>query len=174
MNLNYAMLHLRKLLEHNRGNFVKVEHNHQIAFNSLLSFIENLESKFLDNNIPFVNLYAFALSHFLKKYNTSIDNPIPHRKVHDIIDRPLENIISEITDQQNMRLKYQILQNSGIDFMKHPSQCSESETQTVLQNLSLQLDKADNANILSQGAWTSEEITKGIKKQITDNFTDGI
>jgi hypothetical protein len=173
MNLYKALSHLQNLLQKENRRVV-INQNDQMAFNRIIEFINTEEKHKNPNNIYFANLYAFVLGHLLDKYDTTIDNKIPHRELHAIINRPFANITEDITAKLNLRLKTRILENAGFGRNKHPMEFTELELTACKNLLRTQLTYAKNKHVFYSDAYTPHEIEIGIRNQIRTNFGYGI
>ncbi|MGJ8591720.1 MAG: hypothetical protein ACSHXF_04190 [Aquaticitalea sp.] len=82
------------------------------AVNTLIRAVSNKKNAQIDNNELIIKLYIFAFGNELKKYNTSIGDPIFQKEFHKKFNRPLEIIIKEFqlylndVDQKNLLKKY--------------------------------------------------------------------
>lgn len=143
------------------------------AINKIVDYVNKSNTQNFNNNIYFAKLYAFSLGSFLERYNTTLDNPIPHKQLHELLNRPFGNIVSDIASKQNVYYQYKILEEAGCSLEKHPSMIPEKEKKNTIYNLEKLIYLGDNKNLFLNGAWSVEEVERGIKEQIS-NFINGI
>lgn len=163
MSLNKAIE--RILWRFQNFELIRVNEKDIKALNRIIDFINEKQHRDLSENKYLFNLYLNALSCLLKKFNTTIENTIPHKELNRIISRPSSNIIEEIALNSNFRHKEQFLIEVGIDLNKHPSLKSAAEKDLELRKLYNQISTKNNRNRLLQDTWTLEEIELGLKKQ---------
>ncbi|MRX65759.1 hypothetical protein [Maribacter luteus] len=165
MNLNQAIEHLSIRLQ---GTHLEVNNQDKNAFNCILDYINTTLDESFNRNKYFANLYAYCLGLLLEKYQTTIDNPIPHKELHKIIDTPFENIIEDITNKMNNRLRCSLLEHAGGQLDKQQL-ISFQEKGEVVKKLIELLSISKNKNAFFGNAWSVEEVSKGIKVQL-ENF----
>lgn len=164
MNIDSAIHHLFTRLQSKRPIIVNTKD--KVAFNAI---IEHLNTKYdheFSNNLHFANLYAHSLGQLIEKYQTTIDNPIPHKKLHKLMDSPFNNIVEDITYRMNNRLLCSIFKDAGCNLDKHPAITTKEKKELVLNNLKELLSISSNQKILLGEIWSEDEVAKGIKSQL--------
>jgi hypothetical protein len=170
MNFNSALSHLTWRFK--KCKIIKVNNQDRKAFNLIIEYVNKTQASKLQENTKLSKLYTFLLGHFIEKYNTSIENPIPHREVHRILNRPLGKLIHDITWFLNNRIKNQILKNAGCNLSKHPQLISQKEKDSVLKNLKENLTINRNKKFFLNDAYSVEEVETGIKFQLKNLMND--
>ena len=145
---------------------IRVNKNDFDAMDSLVDFVNSLQNRPFDSNLYFSRLYAYTLLTLLRKYNTTVDNPIIHRKIRELLDTPFERLIAEITEHTNDILRYNLLEKAGCEGSNHPQQFSREKREEVLSNLSNLLTNKTNRAYFYKGAWPQSEIKEGLVRQI--------
>ncbi|BFP41172.1 hypothetical protein FGF1_20170 [Flavobacteriaceae bacterium GF1] len=145
---------------------IRVNESDILAINKMVDFINLRQKQDFANHKYLINLYAFLLGYFIKKYNTTISNPLPHSELHKLMKRPLDHIIKEIAEDMNFRLKYQLLENAGVRLGTHPSLLTEEEKENNVKNIGKLLELGNNYNFFFQDAWSPKEIKEGVFHQI--------
>jgi hypothetical protein len=135
------------------------------ALNRIVDFINEKQHRDLSENKYLFNLYLNGLSCLLERFNTTIENTIPHKELNRIISRPSSNIIEEIALNSNFRHKEQFLIEVGINLNKHPSLKSAAEKDMEIKKLSSQISVKNNRDRLLRDIWTLEEIEISLKNQ---------
>lgn len=150
--------------------FIKVNNEDKIAVNRLLDFVQEKSSKDFKDNIHFAKLYTFCLSIYIERYKASIDDTLPHKELHKLLDKPFEYFVLDLTERLNLQCQYSILEEAGCNLDKHPSLISESEMKRVLSNLQELLIQDNNKKLFSGNIWTVDEIRVGGVKNNIKNF----
>lgn len=136
------------------------------AVNKIIDFVNLKQDRDFINNQYLAKLYAHVFFDLLKKYNTTIDNPIPHREIHRILNSPLKNTISNITSHLNFHYKYQMLSNAGVNTDTHPAIITKKKSENSLENLKRYLQLGKNMEFFLKDVWDMGEIEEGITHQI--------
>lgn len=164
MNLDSAINHLFLRLQSQVP--IRVKRKDKVAFNTIIGYLNVKHEKDFADNLHFANLYAYSLGHFIEKFQTTIDNPLPHKELHKLMDAPFQTIIQDITYKMNMRLMCSALRKAGCNLEKHPALVTEKENEQVLMNLKEQLLILSNNKIFMGNVWSEEEVANGIKSQL--------
>lgn len=145
---------------------IKVNERDLDAMDTMVDYFNHLsEEKYLANT-HFSKLYAHTLNELIKKYETTIDNPMVHRELHRILDTPFSLIAYHLTENMNDKVRESILELANCKNILHPLELNQKQKNVILANLqSLLKDKTTN-EYLFQGAWTLNEVEKGLKTQI--------
>ncbi|MBD1263187.1 hypothetical protein HZY62_21550 [Maribacter polysiphoniae] len=165
MNLNQAIEHLSMRLQ---GTHLEVNNQDKKAFNCMLEYINTTLDESFKRNKNFANLYAYCLGFLMDMFQTTIDNPIPHKELHKIIDTSFENIIEDITNKMNNRLRCSLLKHAGGQLDKQQL-VSFQKNGKVVENLIKLLSISNNRNAFLENVWSVEEVSRGIKVQL-ENF----
>lgn len=144
---------------------IRVNEKDIAAVNRVVDYVNEKQHQDISENKYLFNLYLNGLSCLLERFNTTIENTIPHKELNRIISRPSLNIIEEIALNSNFRHKEQLLMELGIDLNKHPSLKTTCEKESDLKKLCNQIRVKNNRDRLLQDALTVEEIESGLKNQ---------
>lgn len=164
MTLDKAVRHIIWRFQGNTP--IKINSEDRLALNRIIDHLNEEQESNFKNNIHFAKLYVFSLNHFLNKFDTTIDNPIPHKELDKLLHLPFNYFISDLTHSMNQRIRYQILKNAGCNLDIHPRMKSKEESSRNLKNLEKILAIRNNYRFFMNGAWTEEEIEKGIKSKL--------
>ena len=118
------------------------------------------------NNMAFAKLYVTCLGLYIKKYNTYIHNPIPHKELNRIIAQPYQQVIEDFTSQQNDKLRFDLLEAAGYKNDKHPQMLNEVEKEKIISDLEKKLKLSRNHDIWMGKAWSVEEMENGLSLTI--------
>ncbi|MFD2588430.1 hypothetical protein ACFSQJ_15950 [Croceitalea marina] len=149
-------------------NIIYVNEKDKLAFQEILQFHRFLETNFLSKTKPLFNLYTYTLSKLLIHYKTSIINPIPHRELHRIMTRPIDNSISDLTSLLNQFEQNQVLntiENTSLNQTKHPVEFSESEQQLAILKIQHLLQSETSKKRLFGTFWDFMEVKNGMLNQ---------
>tara|TARA_R110000744_G_scaffold97100_1_gene187663 strand:- start:20343 stop:20708 length:366 start_codon:yes stop_codon:yes gene_type:complete len=103
MNAESALQHICSLVSQTR--LVNITPEHRSAYRVLKQTLNPNEDLLFDNNIPFANLYINNLNLLTNRYDVNIDNPIPQRELHRIINQPFHVEVEQLTAGMNDRLR---------------------------------------------------------------------
>lgn len=134
-----------------------------MQLDSTLNFYKN---KLFKNKLAFAKLYVNSLGFYIKKYNTHIHDPIPHKELNRIIAQPYQQVIEDFTSQQNDKLRFDLLEAVGYKNDKHPQMLSEVEKEKIISNLEKKLKLSRNHDIWMGKAWSAEEMENGLSLTI--------
>ncbi|MBO0330091.1 hypothetical protein [[Muricauda] lutisoli] len=145
---------------------IYVNENDIQAVSKLLNFIENQRKGRLIGNGHFSKLYVAHLNCLIKHYQTSIIDPIPIKKLHYIISRPLDLGIHELVDTLNSLEQYKILERCGCKGITHPNTQESLEKGKIMEKLQNLLEVDGNRKKIFGQSWEFGEVKEGIEKQI--------
>ncbi|MDF4201819.1 hypothetical protein PXD56_02560 [Maribacter sp. SA7] len=125
------------------------------------------KDKLFYTNLLFAKLYVHSLGVYMKKYNTNIDNRIPHRELNGILKQPYSLIVENLTSQMNDKLRFDLLESIGYKNDMHPQMLSELEKEKIISNLEKQLGLSCNYDAFMGNPWSVQEVNKGLSSTIT-------
>lgn len=124
------------------------------------------KDKLFNSNLPFAKLYVITLDLYLKKYNTNIHDPIPHKELNRLIDQPYQHIVENFTTQLNNKLRFDLIESAGYEKDKHPIMLSDAEKENIISNLKKKLELSCNHDIWMGKAWNTKEVEKRLRSTI--------
>lgn len=154
-------------------NIIVVNNNDIDALNTVLKYINNIQTQKPNIHPYFSKLYISTLKNFTDKYDTNLDNELINIKIKNLLKTPLNYLIEEFTSQMNSRLQYKLIELAESGLCNNPlSQCRASKELSITR-LNELLKHEDNKKIFYGKSWTSQEVESGINKQI-NTFLYGI
>ncbi len=143
-----------------------------LAFQTLISSIQAYNQDHQKNNIPLYNLYTYTFNQLVRRYKTDITNPIPHRELHRIIDRPFNNTIADLLDTLNNHEQEKILAYCGMKTIEHPSAISILKKKEALELFKVLFKIDTNRKKILGQTWTLSEVKQNIVRQIKKHLNE--
>ena len=81
------------------------------AYNVIATYIEEKQKKTIVDNQLFGKLYIYLFGEFVNYYNTTVNNKIPQKELHKILDKDLRTIVDEVKDRLNAKELEVCIQN---------------------------------------------------------------
>ena len=125
------------------------------AYNAIVDFIDIQHKKQFKNNELFAKLYIYIYGKFLSHYQATVLDKIPRGEVYKILNRSIEDLIDEFTNELNDSEFYTLMENSGV-VLKHPA----------FKDLAQPKEDAEKVDISKLNVWDKEEVTKLIEREI--------
>jgi hypothetical protein len=164
MTLEKALEHIKYLVSHDTP--VQITPTHKKAFTVIKDSVNPDEDKLFNDNLLFGKLYAHNLGLLMDRFDTNIDNAIPHRELHRILNLPFNLIVEILTSKMNDRLRYDLLESVGFNKQKHPNMLTRFERENIFSKLEELLAITCNYEVFMGNPWSSEEVSQGIKSTI--------
>ena len=141
----------------------KPNQNDLDAVNTIADFVNTAIKDEVDNNKPYVKVYIHLLKVYLNHYK---DIQVAQRKVHQILDMPLEYQYKEFANDFNLVEFDNYCENKGIDAGKHPMLMDDSEMENNLKKFE---DKTELLDYI-QGRFSLEKIKKSLNTQVVASY----
>lgn len=134
-----------------------INQNDLDALKTIDAFVVKNQKGQLKNHELFAKLYINNLSDLMEYYNTNIFDPIPRKRIHEILRQSLPELIEKLKETLNDSEKYVLMKEIGID-LKHPLLRSEEETAEDLNKLQEILGDSENKKRLLGEVWDYETV----------------
>ena len=122
MNINKAIEHLKfRFKNHWKPTEKDVE-----AINSIIKFTKEKHEKQYNDNQLFGKLYIYVLGEYINFYRSSVTSDLPQKELHKLLDRPIQQIISEFTTKANDVERILRLKQEGLSG-EHPATIPEAQ-----------------------------------------------
>ena len=122
MNINKAIEHFKWSLQ----NKWKPTETDVEAINSIIKFTKEKHEKQYNDNQLFGKLYIYVLGEYINFYKSSVQSDLPQKELHKLLDRPINQIISEFTTKANDAERYLRLKEAGLSG-EHPATIPEAQ-----------------------------------------------
>lgn len=134
-----------------------INQNDLDALKTIDAFVVRDQKKQIQNQGLFAKLYINYLTEFIEHYNTTIFDPIPRRRIHEILRRSIPELTEKLKETLNDSEKYELMKKIGID-LKHPLLRSEEKTAEDLEKLQGAFVESGNKKRLLEEVWDYETV----------------
>jgi len=170
MDLAYALSRIKWRFK--ECDVIYVNEKDSMAIETILSFLALKQKKEKSNISFFYNLYTHSLLHLIKRFETCIEDPLPHKELHKILDSPFESRVSELMDFLNLIEQNQVLEYCGLkDYSCHSTIPKETKEKAFRTLESIIRNDAGHKKVFGQ-SWSFDEVKKGLINQIKNYLDD--
>ncbi len=142
-----------------------INENDLEALKTIDAFVVKDQKKQYNNQKLFAKLYIYNLTELIEYYNTTIFDPLPRRRIQEILRQSLPELTEKLKETLNDSEKYELMQEIGID-LKHPLIRSNEETGNDLDKLQEVLVNPENKKRLLGEVWDSETVNDCIETEV--------
>jgi hypothetical protein len=145
-------------------NFV-INRNDIEALQIIDSYVVKKQKEQYRNHELFAKLYINYLTELTGHYGTSLTDPILRRRIHGILQQPIQQLIRKLVDSLNDSEKYTLFEQLEVD-LKHPLIQSEQEAASNLSKLKEALMVPEKRKLLLGEYWLFETVADCLEKEI--------
>jgi uncharacterized membrane-anchored protein YjiN (DUF445 family) len=142
-----------------------INQNDLDALKTIDAFVVKNQKEQLQNQELFAKLYINNLTELIEHYNTTIFDPIPRRRIHEILRQSLPDLTEKLKDTLNDSEKYELMKEIGID-LKHPLLRTDEETENDLDKLQDALIDTENKKRLLGDVWDFETVKDCVEMEV--------
>lgn len=148
-----------------KKNTFTVNDNDLQALKSIASYVEQTQKQQFQKNQLFAKLYIKVYCKMIEHYKTDILDPIPRKRMNEILSTPMEHIIEEFTERMNDNEKMLVLEGAGID-LKHPLLRNEKKTVEHTEKIKELLRSLNNDYSFLEDTFKIDFVTEGLKREV--------
>lgn len=145
-------------------NFV-INQNDIEALQTIDSYVVKKQKEQYRNHELFAKLYINYLTELTEHYGTSLTDPILRRRIHGILQQPIQQLLRKLVDSLNDNEKYALFDQLGIN-LRHPLIRSEQEAASNVSKLKKALMDPEKRKTLLGEKWISETVANCLEKEI--------
>ena len=135
------------------------------AFNEVSRYIEQTQKQQLLNNEAFGKLYILAYAKMIEHYGTDILDHKPRKAMIQLLEKPIEDIVTDFQDRLNDWTRWSVLKNLGIS-LKHPSLQTEQEKKESLEIMEREFKKENFKCDYIYGAWDRDLVEQNLNAEV--------
>ncbi len=134
-----------------------INQNDLEALKTIDAFVVKDQKKQYNSHELFAKLYIYNLTELIEYYNTTIFDPLPRRRIHEVLRQSLPELTEKLKKTLNDSEKYALMKEIGVD-LKHPLLRPNEETGNDLDKLQEVLADSENKKRLLGEVWDYETV----------------
>ena len=142
-----------------------INQNDLDALKTIDAFVVKNQKRQLKNHELFVKLYIHNLTELIEYYNTTIFDPIPRRRIYEVLRKSLPELTEKLKDTLNDSEKYVLMKEIGV-VLKHPLLRSKEETAEDLDKLQGVLNESENKKRLLGEVWDYDTVKDCVEIEV--------
>lgn len=142
-----------------------INQNDLDALKTIDTFVVKNQKGQLKNQELFAKMYIHNLTELVEYYNTTIFDPIPRKRIHEILRQSMPELTEKLKETLNDSEKYELMNEIGVG-LKHPLIRSNEETGNGLDKLQEVLVDPENKKRLLGEVWDSKTVKDCIETEV--------
>jgi hypothetical protein len=122
------------------------------------------EQQYKDHEL-FAKLFTYLYMKILENDKADIYNNHARRKIYNLLQKPMYQVVEEFRDSLNESELYELLNDAGID-LKHPASQSEQERESNISKLANALETKENMQKLTKEVWDFDTVKECIEAEV--------
>lgn len=147
-----------------QGKEFKPNENDIESFNEILKYYSETQKQQFEANELFAKLYVYLFQKILENDKSTVFDNNARRKIGNLLERPLSQIIEGLKDSLNDSEQYCFFSDVEIE-LKHPALLSREEKQKSVDKAIERIKKEGSKRILGQ-VWDYETVKDAVMPEV--------
>lgn len=133
------------------------------ALKGISGYVDRMEKQQFEQNELFAKLYIFIFMRVLENEKSTVFDNSARRRIGNILNKPIEQVISDLVQSLNDSEQYEWLDNLGVE-IKHPALRTEKETEEMSKKLNESLK--NSLNKVLEPVWGYDAVKDAVMSEV--------